>query len=138
MPFDADAIPRGDHKSTELIPGGTRLLVRVEHAMEAVSQAGNDMVEVRLRVASGPYSGASIFERHTMTGKGAVFLADLSRAVGHPRWAQASELERRSCEVEVKVEEQAGYQPRNRIAKYIVPVAVASSPPPFDESDVPF
>lgn len=138
MPFDADTIPRDARKSSELIPAGTRVRVRVESAVESVSQAGNDMVEVRLRVDSGPHAGASIFERHVMTGKGAVFLADLSRAVGLTKWQHASELERRVCEVEVKVEAQEGYAPRNRVGRYVVPANPPSAPEYQDSDLVPF
>lgn len=137
MPFDADAISRGKRNSNELIPAGTRVTVRIESAVEAVSQAGNKMVEVRLRVDSGPHAGASIFERHTMTGKGAVYLADLSRAVGCLRWQHASELERRTCELVVTIQAQEGYETRNRVGRYVV-TTTSPGTPEYRDTDVPF
>ncbi len=130
MPFDADAISRTERKPNDLIPAGTRVRVRVEAAVEAKSKAGTEMVELRLRVEGGPHAGASLFERHVLTGVGAVFLADLSRAIGRPRWQHAPELERGTCEAIVRVEAQDGYAARNRVGRYVVAA--------IRDSDVPF
>lgn len=155
MPFDADKVDRSGARNDVLIPARTLVRVRVESAVEKVSQAGNEMVEVRLRVEGGPYASASIFDRHTMTGKGAVFLADLTYAVGLKSWRLESErpagtpneLERRVCDVEVKVEAQEGYAPRNRVGRYLAPegaqagtsqVSSSGNQPPYFDDSVPF
>lgn len=146
MGFDCDDVP-----DEVLIPPGTRARVRVEQAIQVPTKNGDGlMLEVRLRIVEGRYSGDSLFDRALMKHPnekakrmGNIRIRDLSRAVGVTKWEEAYELNGRVCEVEIGVEPAHGsFAARNIVARYFGDSGSTAPKfgyvPPISDADVPF
>lgn len=103
------------------IPPGT-YTVEVTDSDVTYSKAGNPMASITFEVLGPSHAGRKLWDHFVLNNDVALRrLKGLAEAAGHrnPNYIRdTEELHGLRCTVKVTIEEQEGYQPRNRITSY--------------------
>jgi hypothetical protein len=107
------------------VPPGIYRLKALE-AEEKTTSTGGEMISVKYRICEGEYEGRLIWNNFNVVNKSAQAerigrsqVAAWARACGKPNASSTDQLLDAPFSARVKIEEQAGYKPRNQINGFL-------------------
>jgi hypothetical protein len=107
------------------VPAGIYRLKALE-AEEKTTSTGGEMISVKYQICEGEYKGRFIWNNFNVVNKSAQAerigrsqVAAWARACGKPNASSTDQLLDAPFSARVKIEEQAGYKPRNQIDGFV-------------------
>lgn len=127
--------PQKFGKKREPVPIGTYRLAVVDVETRTPKNGGADYLSVTLEVEAGQYSGRRLWDnffiyhaKDETRGFNQFLFDELAKACGAFPIDDTDELIGCVCAAKVDIEEQEGFDPRNKVKRYLVPKAKSAAP----------
>lgn len=141
--FDWDNNDYQDDRDYSPVPAGIYRLKALE-AEEKDTRTGGRMISVKYQICEGEHKGRLIWANFNVANKSAQAerigrsqVAAWSRACGKPNANSTDQLLDAPFSARVKIEEQAGYKPRNAIDGFVADAPAAPSTAPSPKATAP-
>jgi hypothetical protein len=144
--------PQKFGKKREPIPPGTYRLAITDIELRTPRSGGADYLSVTFEVEAGQYFGRRLWDNFSVNNSNAEArefsrfrFDELAQAAGAFPIGDTDELIGHVVAAKFDIEESEGFDPRNRIKRYLIPAPKAPAPPPEAakaatplDDDIPF